>query len=768
MQIRSRTLANLAGPQSQAVGPVRGNSGVEDSLSESYRHYASAHESQPGVLFELWRFFKRHPARILIATLLGILLSAAYTVPQTRMYQSTATLEIQEMNENFMDFKDSLPISEGGPASAASSGIATQLRILTSYTLIERVLDKLPPEQQPPESQLQKLWRQVTKAPPPAAPDRDAQVGHARQNLQVKETRQTRIVDLSYDSPDPQYAATFVNTLAQEYIEQNVEARWKMSQHTGEWLSRQLGEMRKKLADSEDRLQNYARRSGLLFTAEKQNPSEEKLRQVQEALSKAQEERMAKQALWETSQNTSPEGLAEVLNDTSLRDYQNKLTDLRRQRAELGTVFKPNFDMVKRLDAQIATLEGALKTERAAILQRIHNDYESAVRHENLLNNSYTAQSDLVSREGEKTVQYGILKREVDSNRQLYELMLHRVNETSIASALRASNVRIVDPGKAPRMPYKPSMKLNLMWGITAGLLAGMAFSVLSERSDRRIRNPGDLGFYLSVPELGAVPSANGSFAGKVGYIRGELPAEPADIELAPPRTFGAGARFKPASMSNEACVELVAWQQRSSIMAESFRAILTSILFSSGEGKSPKVIVVTSALPTEGKTTVASNMAAALARIGRRVLLIDADLRRPRLHDVFRVSQDYGLFDLLTSGTKDYRNLLPYMIQESSIPGAFLLVGGPFAANATDLLYSETMSDLLRQARQSFDMVVIDTPPMLDLPDARVLGRMSDGVVLVVRAGMTTRDAALTVKQRLQEDGITLLGTVLNNWVPR
>jgi capsular exopolysaccharide synthesis family protein len=718
------------------------------SLPEIYRKYTAARDPESGVFFELWRFVRRHPIRIVTATVLGILLSAAYTIPQTRVYQATATLEIQEMNENFMDFKDALPVSENH-ASGASTGMQTQLRILTSYTLLSRVLDKLPQEQTPPESPLRKLRRRLTHMPLPPPPDREALVDRARQNLSVRDTRQTRIVDLSYDSPDPTYAAAFVNTLAQEYIEQNVETRWKMSQQTADFLSRQLGEMRKKLADSEDRLQIYARRSGLLFTAEKQNPSEEKLRQVQENLSKAQEERMAKQALWETSQNTTPEGLAEVLNDVSLRDYQNKLTDLRRQRAELGTVFKPNFDLVKRLDAQISTLEGALKTERAAILQRIHNDYESAVRHETLLENSYAAQSDLVSREGEKAVQYTILQREVDSNRQLYEMMLHKVNETSIASALRASNVRIVDTGKAPRMPYKPSMKLNLLWGITAGLLTGMALAVLSERSDRRFRHPGDLGHCLSVPELGSVPSANGALAGKIGYTR----------SLAP--------EFNTAAPAGQACIELVAWQQRSSLMAESFRAILTSILFSNGEGNSPKVVVVTSALPSEGKTTVSSNMAAAMARIGRRVLLIDADLRRPRLHQVFHVSQDYGLFDLLTSGSKDYRDLLPYVIQESSIPGAYLLVGGPLTANATDLLYSETMADLLRQARHAFDMVIIDTPPMLDLPDARVLGRMSDGVVLVVRAGATTRDIALTVKRRLQEDNITLLGTVLNNWIP-
>jgi polysaccharide biosynthesis transport protein len=750
------------------LSPARTPNYIAGSQYANHGGFAVGHDPEPGPILELWRFFWRNPWKIGIAALLGIAAAAAYTLPQTKVYEATATLEIQEMNENFMDVKDALPISEGNP-TAALSGIQTQLRILTSNTLLERVLNKLPPEQAPPPSKVQEVMCRIAGSAAGGGgtreTDRIALLEHAGDNLRVKEARLTRIVDVAYDSPDPRYAADFVNTLSQEYIEQNVEARWKMSQRTAEWLSRQLGEMRKKLADSESRLQTYAHRSGLLFTAEKQNPSEERLRQVQAALSKAQEDRMARQATLETSQNAAPEALAEVLDDVSLRDYQNKLTDLRRQRAELSTVFKPNFDMVKRLDAQIATLETALKNERAAVLQRIRNDYESAVRREKLLDTSYTAQTEVVSAEGERAVQYGILQREADSNRQLYELMLHRVNEASIASAMRASNVRVIDPATPPRSPYKPSLALNLIWGLSAGMLAGVAIAVISERADRRIRKPGDLGFYLSVPELGVVPTATGSRGAQLGYYQGTLTAVDYDLEGA---TVSAPAVSKPVSGQEQTCVELVAWQQRSSMMAESFRGILTSILLANGEGHAPKVVVITSAVPGEGKSTVASNMAAALARIGKRVLLIDADLRRPRLHDIFHVTQDYGLYDLLTSGAEEYHDLLPYLIQETSLPGVFLLVGGPGAANATDLLYSETMADVVRQARESFDMVVIDTPPILELPDARVLGRTADGVVLVVRADTTTRDVALTVKQRLQEDGITILGTVLNNWIPR
>jgi capsular exopolysaccharide synthesis family protein len=720
-------------------------------------------DSERGVIVELWRFLRRHPATMVVLPVIGVLLALAFTLMQTPIYQAAATLEIQELNENFLNFKEVLPVSQGAPA-AAPNDIATQLRILRSKTLVDRVLNRVPQERRPGPSTLERLWRKVRGNDRGQASDRDRVLEEARENLDLRETRQSRIVDITYDSPDPAYAADFVNALSQEYIEQNIETRWRLSQYTGDWLARQLDDMRKKLGDSEDRLQGYAHNEGLLFTSDKQSPSEDKLRQVQEALSKAQEDRMNKQARMETAASASPEAVPDQ-GDTnvSLKDYETKLTDLRRQRAELVTVFKPNFDAVRRLDAQIVTLEDALKAERVAILARIRNDYRDAVRREGLLQESYSRQIGLVSNEAEKAIQYGILKREVDTNRQLYEVMLQRVAEARISSAMRASNVRIIDPATPPARPYKPAAALNLLWGLTAGSLCGMVIAVVHERFDRRIRKPGDLGFYLNVPELGAVPLATWARPASLGYRQGTLPNWIVDIDPEDPQTINVPATTNGSGKSR---VELAAWQQCESLIAESFRSILTSILFSNPGGKTPQVIVITSAMPLEGKTTVASNVAAAIARIHRRVLLIDGDLRRPRLHEVFGVSNDYGLTDLLTvKGNKGCRDLLPYVVQKTAIPGMGLLAAGPSSANATDLLHSTNMADVLKQAGQTFDSIVIDTPPMLDMPDARVLGRFSDGVVLVVRAGVTTRETALTVKQRLMEDGTALLGAVLNRW---
>jgi capsular exopolysaccharide synthesis family protein len=678
------------------------------------------------------------------------------------VYQARTSLEIVELNENFLNIKQVMPVSESG-ASAAPADINTQIEILQSESLIKRVLARSNIHTRKEGPGRIAAWREALNLPAPASGP-ELSVERAAKNLKVRARSITRMVDVLYDSTDPKLAADFANTLANEFIEQNMEARWKMSQRTGDWLTRQLDEMRIKLERSEDALQRYARISGLMFTSEKNNVSEDKLRQLQEALSKAQADRVARQSRFEMANSSPPETLPDVLNDTALRDYQAKLTGLRQQRAEFATTFTPGYSNVKRLEAQIASLESALDKERSAIIKRIRNEYDEALRRENLLAADYASQARLVTLEAEKAIQYNILKRELDSNRQLYEAMLQRMKEVSVASAMRASNVRIVDPAEPPRLPYKPNVFRNAALGLLTGLFLGVAFIIVRERADRTIQQPGDLNFYLNTPELGVIPSSKVQ-RHKSFYYRYRK-SKPSSLSVTPhsPET----ALTKLASHKLEERLELVAWQRQHSIMARSFRAVLTSILFSGQNGDRPRVLVITSTGPLEGKTTVACNLAIALAEVHQRILLIDGDLYKPRLHEVFDLPNDSGLIDLLRNHNLSAGVSLKDVAQETAVPGLSLLPGGPQSAGATHLLYSPALIDLLRQARQDFDSVVIDTPPMLELPDARVLGRAADAVILVVRARKTTRDATVAAKQRFSEDGTLVLGTILNDWNPK
>ena len=509
-----------------------------------------------------------------------------------------------------------------------------------------------------------------------------------------------------------------------------------------------MRELRGKLAESEGRLQTYARSSGLVGMTETQRPDQEKLRQIQETLSKAQENRAIRQARMETAIAAPIESIEPPLG-SSLRDHQLKLADLRRQRADLITVFTPNFDGVKRLDAQIASLETAQRNENASLLQAIRNDYSDAVRREALLQDSYHQQVGQVTKQGEIAIQYGILKREVDTNRQLYNTLMQRAAQAKVASALRASGARLVDPASVPARPSRPNRLLNLLWGASAGLLLGLVFVTARDRADRRIHQPHHLAFHLPVPQLGSIPRflalplpPHERLGARAGIVRVTPPAD----HLGDPHD-----RFTNAALAT--------WLRRNSAEAEAYRAVLTSILFSQAAGRVPQVIVVTSAQPGDGKTTLVTNLAAALAHMNRTVLLVDASPERD-LHRVFGVTDNYGLSDLIDLPEIN-PSLLAYVTHSTSLPGVSLVATGPRESSALDLLYA--MAPLLAELRHAYDTLIIDAPSIGELPDARIFGRLADGVVLVVRAGETTRDIAQAAATRLQEDGTVLLGTVLN-----
>jgi capsular exopolysaccharide synthesis family protein len=700
-------------------------------------------------LLEYWRILRRHKWALILFAFLGMLAGVGITLPQTPVYQARTSLEIQSLNEDFLNIKQVNPVSDANGAVALTD-IQTQIKILQSDSLADRAVNKLKfnnPSDTVAEGGRIASWRRALHLPEPIPTAPRERIRRAlKDGLTVRTAGQTRIIEVLCDSTDPALAAEFANLLAAEYIDLNMESRWKMTQYTGEWLTRQLEEMRVKLERSEDALQQYARRSGLLFTGEKTNVNEEKLRQLQAELTKAQADRVAKQSRREMTKNVSAEALPDVVNDPELRNYQTSLTDLRRQYAELSTVYTPEHVKVKRVEVQISTLEAALERERALILKRIQSEYDEALQHEKLLSADYAKHITLVTQEAERSIQYNILKREVDSNRQIYEAMLQRMKEASVASAMRASNVHVVDAAKPPEKPYKPNLPLNAALGSMTGFCGAVAFVVVRTRSDRSLQRPGEASFYLNVPDLGAIPAAEKRRRRLNSMRRKALPI--------------------PDNWQEER-LELVTWQNRPSETAESFGTVLTSILFMRQNGNRPRVLVLTSPNPSEGKTTVASNLGIALAEIRPRVLLIDADLRKPRLHTIFDLSNERGLSNLLEERDLNLEAMAGVVL-ETRVPGLFVLPAGTATAGARSLLYRPNLRKLLECFRKEFETVLVDTPPMLHMPDARVAGQAADAVIMVVRAGQTTRDAAAAARQRLADDCTPVLGVVLNDWNPK
>ena len=696
-----------------------------------------------GGLLEYWTIVKRHKTTVIVAAALGLVAAILYTLPQTPVYQARTTVEIQGLNEEFLNMKNINPNSNSN-SYYPEYDINTHVRLLQSATLLDRVTEKL--KAQKKESVVREgriaIWRKlVGLGPSESESPRDAAIGMAAGTLKIRAQANTRLLDISSDSSDPQAAADYVNQLTTEFIDQSLEARLASSQTTGDWLTRQLEETKIKLEKSEDALHNYARQTGLVFTQEKGNVTEDKLRQVQDELTRARAERFSKQSRYELALKAPIESLAEVLENASLTDIRNKLTDLRRQNAELSSAFTPEHRQVRRVQAQIAELESVLQTERSRIIGRIQSDYESAERRELLLAKEYASHEKLMTNQGDKVGHYNILKREVDTNRQIYDVMLQRVKEASIASALRASNVRIVDPAKAPKAPYKPNLRTNAALGLLSGFFLGVVFVIFRERADRAIQKPGDATLYIGVPELGTVPSAGA----EKRRSRRLLPGLGGD--------------------NNQALERGVA-QQHDSLMAEAFRMTVASILFTADRSRAPRVLLMSSGAPQEGKTTVCANLAIALAEIHKKVLLIDADTRRPRMHNIFALNNDEGLVDLLRR--PDPIAALNGEIQTTDIRNLDVLTSGPSKDSDPRLFYSNRLSELLEVARKSYDIILIDTPPMLAMADARGIARQADAVLLVARVNQTSRDALRDAYQRFTEDGTPVMGTVLNDWDPK
>src|SRR5882672_10913059 len=701
-------------------------------------------------LVDHWQILFRHRKTLLAFVVAGLVAAILISLIQTPIYRVRTSLEIQ--GTSFLDPKGTN--DTGGNYASPESYVETQVKLLQSESLLEHVVDKLKLQNEQPKSGLRaftsRIHRMIQFSDPSGLPEREKLIREIERNLTVRTSGTSRLLEVTYESPDPKGAADFANTLVSQFIELSQEERWKAAQGTAEWLTSHLDKMKAQLEQSETEMQQYARTSGLSFTSEKENLAESRLKELQDDLSKAQADRIGSQAKLEGAKNNPADTLPEVLDDTTMREYRQRLTDLQRQYAELSATLTPEHYKVQRVQAQIDELKSAMQRERGNVVRRIGNEYSASLRRETLLSRARDVQAKIVADQSEKAIHYDTLKRDVDSNRHLYEVMLQRVKEASLASAMRDSNVLVVDRARPPLLPYRPSLPMNSAIGLCSGVLFGFGFVLLRERVNRRISVPGDAQVFLDLPELGVIPLDDSVLPRQISS--GLNPRRPAPS--------------LPTWKSNGP--ELATWKRKPSMVAECARTTLTSILLPIENGEGPQVIVITSPCPGDGKTTVACNLSIAVAEIGRKVLLIEGDLRRPRLNSVFGVGNNWGLSDVLRGDGALENVSVSHLVRETEVAGLYLLPGGSCGVTPSNLFYSPRMSTLLKRLRGEFDMILIDAPPMIHLADARVLGHLSDGVVLVIRAGQTTTESALSACQRFAEDGTRVLGTILNSWDPK
>jgi succinoglycan biosynthesis transport protein ExoP len=537
--------------------------------------------------------------------------------------------------------------------------------------------------------------------------------------LTVVPVRNSRLVELRFTSSEPQLAADMANALAKTYIEQNLEFKFNSSKEATDWLSSQMAEQRKKVEDSEAQLQRYKEQHDAVAVEDRQNIVVQRLGEMNAAVTKAKTARIEKEALYNQLKAMQTSGSIDSFPAVLANDYVQKikgdLGDLQRQQAQLADKYGDRHPEMIKIRSAIQSTEAKLKNEIDKIVDSVRSEYESARSQEISLAGALDSQKGEALSLNRKGIEYSVLNREAESNRQIYESLLQRTKETGISGEFKASTIRVVDAAEVPKSPFLPRRERDVSLAALTGLLFAVGLVFFFEYLDNRIKSPQELRATLNVPFLGMVPSVPDQHQALI--------------------TEGVPANF-----------------------SESIRSIRTNVLFSSAE-EGAHIIVVTSAGPGEGKSVVSSNLAVSLAQAGQRVLLIDADMRRPRVHEIFDLPQEPGLSNLLVGDCKPSEAVRKW----KNVPGLCVLAAGMIPPNPAELLGSKRFEEYVSTLGEHFDWVLVDSPPVLAVADAAVVANGASGVVFVVGADQTSRQAAREAIHQLQSAHARVIGAVLN-----
>src|SRR6267154_945385 len=701
---------------------------------------------------------KRLPTILIVFFVLFTAILIA-TLKQRPVYRAQVLLEIQKENPDIPTIKELYELD-----AVSDAYLRTQYSILASDSLARRTIGQHGLETLPEfNSPWWRFWQERRKpsttqtlatGPVPEVRDRELSqrvLERFLDRLTIDPVNRSRLVAVRFHSHDPELAARVVNTLAADYVDQNLEARWQATQKAAEWLSQQLVGVKAKLEKSEDELQSYARHNGLVFLetdkGASQSVANERLQQLQEQLTKTQAERYEKEALYRLVQAGESGALPGVFENKLIQDLSARLAELKREHAQLSTTFNPDYPRVKEIQSQIDEIAASLGEERQRATDRIVNDYTAAVRRENLVQQALNDQQKQINLIAEKSVQYNILKREADTNKQLYEGLLLQLKEAGVSASLKASNIRLVDSAQPPAKPVTPRTLLNLAVAMFLGLGLGICTALFQERMDDTLKGDDDVERLFGLPSLAlipVVPPSNGDQHGIHRFL---------------PRDKAFQLKGNGTGKDSRSCwhrIDRDGTQLGS--LVEAFRSLRTSVLLSTPD-RPPSSLLVTSTQPAEGKTTVACNLAISLGLLGHRVLLLDADLRFPSLHKLLGTSGSLGLVSYLT-GQQDWRAV----VRPSGSRGLDLLVCGPVPPNPSELLSSQSMGALIRSASAEYSFIILDSSPMLALADSRILAPLVNGVLLVVKSGTTPREQVIHAQSGIRSVGGNMIGVVLNN----
>jgi polysaccharide biosynthesis transport protein len=687
---------------------------------------------------------------VVLSTLLIVFSTVAIgTLREKPIYQGTVLLEINPETPNVLNFKEILQID----TQDADTYRETQFKVLQSRSLAERVVSDLKLYLRPEFYQRRRFFGLVHSDPDvipspsdPNPPDPNSRafrnsVAAFLRSVSVDPVRRSNLVEISFSSRDPELAERVANKLASDYIDQNFQVKWDETVKASDWLQSQLVGLKGKLEKSEDELQAYAQRNDILFLTmgdetekdrTRQSTATLRLEELQDQYTKAQADRIQRQSVYDLIHEGPIEDYPGFLDNQLIQNTTFQLSDLQRQYAQLISVVKPDFPKAVALKKQIDSVQAALNQEKASLIQTVADNYQAAVTREKYLADAINDQEQVVNALAQRMVQYNILKREVDINKQLYEGLLQRLKQAQVSAGLKASNVRVVDAAELPKAPVAPRVALDLALGMILGVGIGIGLAFFQEYLDKTLKTPDEVEKLLRLPSLGVLPTFHLN-----GFDKGFNAKE----TLALPN----GRESAPAIQTNPSVLE-------------AFRSLRTSILLSANPV--PKVLLITSALPSEGKTSLTVNLGVTFASLGSRVIIVDCDMRRPSCHRSTGVENDPGFVQCLTGRIELSKAILP-------VPGVnnlSVIPCGPIPPNPAEVLSSPIAGELINQLRKEFEYVLVDSPPLLSVTDSRILATITDAVVLVARANSTPFEVVRRARTLLCGANARILGVALND----
>jgi len=655
----------------------------------------------------------------------------------TPIYRATCQLLIERKNPSIVSLQDMFMLDY-----ASADFYQTQYKLMQNPNVASKVIKNLDLGNNPlfyplpaQASKEQGSTAFANNANPDPQRRHSALISTFLGGLRVEPIKSTRLVNICFESPHPKLAAQIANGLAQAYIEQSLELTTGTSQDAIKFLTKKIHELRRKVEESESALERYKEEKGIITVDEREMITPQNLAELNSQFLQAQLRRVEFETLYDQTKKLSEqpemvESTPRVLNSLFIQQLKKEKIALEREYSKLHSKYGPRHPVIIRLSSQIATIKHKIEMEVEKIVNSIKVEYELSKARERVLKNQFDGMKRKALDLSKKGIKYAALKRLADSNREIYGALLKRLKETDITEDIKAVNIRIVDRAEVPRSPVRPNKRQNIMLSIIVGLTMGIGLAFLLEYMDNTIKTHEDIEQRIHLPFLGAIPT-----------IR-----------------FNAQDSEKEDKSIPSENKDLITFTHPRSTSSEAYRSVRTSALLSTPDSP-PGKILIASAAPYEGKTITAANLAISMAQAGGKTLLLDSDLRKPRVHQVFSVDNTAGLSNIVATG-QDPRSL----IKKTDVPNLYVLTSGPIPPNPAELLGSNRMHELMKIFEADFERIILDSPPLIVVTDATILSTLCDGVILVVQANRTGLDVIQRGKELLRDVNARIIGVVLNN----